>query len=1537
VRGARLTIVAVAIALVGSPVAALAKDPQTVLPLPPAPTATDRSAALEAPALPDGVAAKTTCATEVSARLLVKFRSSSTSTTRTRLASSVGGHRTVRYRSVPGLELVSTSLPASRAAAVLGANPDVAYAEPDCIVHASATPNDPSFGQQWALHNTGQGGGTVGADVDIQSAWDVRTDASSVTVAVIDTGMQLDHPDLAANLWTNPGEIPGNGIDDDGNGYIDDVHGWDFTNSDADPSDDNGHGTHTSGTIGAVGDNGIGIAGVAWKVRLMPLKAFDANGVGSISTIISALDYAVANGAKIVNSSFGGPDFVRAEYDSYAAAGAAGLLLVAAAGNDGQNVDEVPHYPAAFRLSSVLSVAASTSDDSLASFSDYGVINAHVAAPGQAILSTLPGSTYGQLSGTSMATPHVSGVGALVAAEHPDWSGTQIRDRILGTTRHVPALDGKVWTGGVVDARAALSAAPTVLPPLPPLATGPLTASVVAQPNPPPVTSPTPPTWPTPSVIETTPAYVWTGRITLDGSGNPVIAYSQTRSGVHLATRQDGAWRDRTLSSSYLDLPGVGLATGKDGVPVVAIERVNTSPAKYADPGILLANASSPDATVSRLTAACPDADSCHQDDSPSIAADVNGALHMVFTRIDPLTKDWVKAPAGSAPDVAGKGLYYATDATGSWVFTQLTSGSSDGPAALALAPDGTVHVVLKRTRGSASGLYEVTSAGGTWTESQLTNDVEDSAASIAVDTTGAVHVAFARPGMGLYLVERPAGGEWGSPARLVDATVTSSTMAADASGHLHIAYGRTDAWGLPKGVSYLTNASGAWSTSVVDGGRAHDPSLALDSSGQAHIAYSCDVDGTSSGGIFYATNASGSFERTLVRAWAREDITGGAYVVDSFGHHHVVINEGYGGPSAGVWYGTDAAGSWAFTQLSSMWPMSVGLAVDSGGHGHVTWTSFQDGRTGAELPPNVAQLWYATNATGAWHADLIPTADYPWSATIATGPDDEPFIVWAGWGTLYSAELTGSGWTTRPIIESESVRDPQLLRDTAGVYHLVADATNAGQNEVRYWRGSPLGWSSVARIPTSDSFLFPPSIAVAPNGDLWIASWHSRAGVWAHRIYQTSPGAFAVASTEVAPGSDDMTPGIAVDAAGIVHVAYTWGVYPTMCSVPLCVNGPGIYDAVYDGSAWTTTQITPLGLDSPVHVAASPNGEVSLAFGRLEEGWRHLVLVPKVTTATLALQAGSDTGASASDRVTNAPALTFDVIFDRAVTGLTASDFTVSGTATGCLVGSPAGTGSAWTVVVSGCGNGTVTLGLAANAVSDGTRTGPWTAVAAAPVKVDRVAPTVRVPTITFRSGATVIGTQLPISLAWTGDEVGSSIAGYRLERSSGGGIWTTVSTKAVSPARFGVASSGTSSFRVRATDLAGNVGAYAVTTVSPSLVEDRSSSIHYSGTWWTQTSSSFSGNTSHYATAGQAAATFTFTGRGVALVTRRSTTEGKVCVVVDGLALAILDLKGSTAWRWIPWGMTWPSVGTHTIRLEVLGTAGRPRVDLDAFAVLH
>lgn len=340
--------------------------------------------------------------------------------------------------------------------------PGVAYAQQDYVLTASiAPPRDPGFTQLWGLHNTGQTGGTADADIDALEAWDVTTNASSVVVAVLDTGIDFTHPDLAANMWVNAAEAAGRaGVDDDGNGYVDDVHGYDFVNNDGVPMDDQGHGTHVAGTIGAVGNNGIGSTGVAWNARLMGLKFLNSSGSGYTSDAVRAMQYAARMGVQVVNASFGGGGFSQAMYDAIQAFGNQGGIFVAAAGNEAANNDVTPSYPANYDLPNIISVAASDARDRLASFSNYGT-SVDIAAPGLSIYSTLPGNAYGSYNGTSMAAPHVAGAAALIKAARPDWTSPQIisalyssADPVLTSSTRYGRLNlNQAIRQGLVDSR----------------------------------------------------------------------------------------------------------------------------------------------------------------------------------------------------------------------------------------------------------------------------------------------------------------------------------------------------------------------------------------------------------------------------------------------------------------------------------------------------------------------------------------------------------------------------------------------------------------------------------------------------------------------------------------------------------------------------------------------------------------------------------------------------------------------------------------------------------------------------------------------------------------------------------------------------------------------------------------------------------------------------------------------------------------------------------------------------------------------------
>jgi subtilisin family serine protease/subtilisin-like proprotein convertase family protein len=344
----------------------------------------------------------------------------------------------------------------------------VTTAEPDYVVTADLIPNDPSFPTQWGLNNTGQSGGVADADIDAPEAWNVQTGTGHTIVAVVDTGVDYTHPDLAANMWRNPGEIPGDGIDNDGDGIVDDVYGANFVSNTGNPMDDNEHGTHVAGIIGAVGNNGVGVTGVAWHTQIMAVKFMDASGSGYTSNAVRAINYAVAHGATVLNNSWGGGGADATLANAIGAAKNAGAIFVAAAGNSGANNDTSSFYPANYitQYDNVVTVAAVDRTGALASFSNYGPTRVTLAAPGVSILSTLPNNSYGSLSGTSMATPFVTGAIALLRDQHPDWTYSQVIAKLKSSVDVLPGLAGKVSTGGRLNVAKMLDA--STVPPTPP-------------------------------------------------------------------------------------------------------------------------------------------------------------------------------------------------------------------------------------------------------------------------------------------------------------------------------------------------------------------------------------------------------------------------------------------------------------------------------------------------------------------------------------------------------------------------------------------------------------------------------------------------------------------------------------------------------------------------------------------------------------------------------------------------------------------------------------------------------------------------------------------------------------------------------------------------------------------------------------------------------------------------------------------------------------------------------------------------------------
>ena len=394
----------------------------------------------------------------VKGELLVKYKPGSTVRESRRSMERVGARALERFERLGWVRMrLPAGMSSEEATRAFQNFPEVEAVQPNFYYNLLATPNDASFGSLWGM-----------TKISAPAAWDLSTGSSSVVVAVIDSGVRYTHEDLAANMWVNSGETPGNTIDDDGNGFIDDYYGWDFRYNDSDPMDENGHGTHVAGTIGGVGNNLLGVAGVNWTVKMMAIKIYSPSGTDTTSAmLINAYNYILMMknrgvNIRVTNNSYGGCaeacGFDQATKDAIDALGDAGILNVFAAGNSNQNIEVNPFYPAGYTSPSIVSVAASDSSDAKASFSSYGNVSTDLAAPGVAIYSTYNGSnsSYGTLGGTSMATPHVAGVAALLAAHNPALSAASLKATLMNTVDTLSAWNSLVKSGGRLNALRAL-------------------------------------------------------------------------------------------------------------------------------------------------------------------------------------------------------------------------------------------------------------------------------------------------------------------------------------------------------------------------------------------------------------------------------------------------------------------------------------------------------------------------------------------------------------------------------------------------------------------------------------------------------------------------------------------------------------------------------------------------------------------------------------------------------------------------------------------------------------------------------------------------------------------------------------------------------------------------------------------------------------------------------------------------------------------------------------------------------------------------
>lgn len=371
-------------------------------------------------------------------------------------------------------EFLHVKLPAgvsvAEAMAALAQDERVSFAEPnhrytlDDVIEGQGPQgqgapitNDPDIGKLYGLHNEGQTGGKAGADINAPEAWQIHTGRDQkdggTLLAVIDTGIDYNHPDLKDNMWKNPGEIPGDGIDNDGNGVIDDVYGYNAFANNGDPMDGHSHGTHCAGTIAAQGNNGVGVAGVNHDANLMAIKIFSDGGSTTADAIIRGIQYATKMGARITSNSWGGGGANQGIRQAFEQSPALHLM---AAGNNGTDNDRRPHYPSSYELNNNIAVAATDHKDGIARFSCYGATSVDIGAPGVDIFSTVNGGGYKSYSGTSMATPHVAGAALLIADQYPGISNEELKERLLGTADKISSLDGKVVTGARLNVGAAI-------------------------------------------------------------------------------------------------------------------------------------------------------------------------------------------------------------------------------------------------------------------------------------------------------------------------------------------------------------------------------------------------------------------------------------------------------------------------------------------------------------------------------------------------------------------------------------------------------------------------------------------------------------------------------------------------------------------------------------------------------------------------------------------------------------------------------------------------------------------------------------------------------------------------------------------------------------------------------------------------------------------------------------------------------------------------------------------------------------------------
>jgi subtilisin family serine protease len=1190
---------------------------------------------------PDPAGARTRAGDVIPGRFLVRFRSGLPADDQAAVIRRAEGRAGRSLGLLPDLRAVS----ADDGPAVLRrlqADPAVRSVEPDRVIVTTATPNDPEFPDQWALSEPDD------HDIDAPEAWDLSL-GDGVVIAIVDSGIDLDHPDLAANLWTNPGETPGNGIDDDDNGYVDDVHGWDPYAGDALPDDQHGHGTHVAGIAAAVTDNGSGTAGVAPGARLMAIRALGGSGSGSLAAAIEGIDYAWRMGADVANLSWTwGPGVFAPIADAIAQAGANGMLTVTAAGNDGLDGDLTPIGPGGLDDPTILNVAATDDSDALADFSNRGPSTVDIAAPGVGIVSSLLGGGTTLMDGTSMAAPHVAGVAALVLAEHPAWSPAQVRERILETARPVADLAGQVASGGILDARAAVAGAddapPAVTITAPTAGASVLDATKVVfkgsaiDPEDgsvsatlawsssldgdlgsgPVVTVPglsvgrhriramatdasghhvtrtiVLDVGPIQRTIATAPlSRSWSIAVGPDGA--PRVAYTRQELGTYVATRSSlGKWSSKLVSPGEFD-NDLDVAIAGDGRVSVAVARTWSSITSYADPGIIVASSDGGTWTVDRATFAC--GSPCTQDDDPRLAFDGDDERYVFLRHAD--------AFQGSGTGlgvVAGR-----RTSSGALVETLIHRSPTVLGPSLAVDGEGVAHVSWADSDGNDSVFY-ATDATGEWVTTELsgsTSLIQDTA--VAVGDDGIVRV-LRSTSAGTQVRILP-GGTWttiqAGPTDDIDAAV-------DATGRLNVAVGLTDIDGVATGVAIVrATAGGSWATTTMPGGQATRPRLALDGAGHAHLVYHQTA---AAGSLRYSTDATG--------AWAHQTVVGDSvwsavgYAVDARGVAHAAASRT--GTGSGIFVADDASGAWTMVQPVAglgEWEPRPGLAVSAIGERHLVYG------TGPEpdgSPFQDRSVYYATDVSGTWKSVRLGENGGGSSRPLVMDTSGRIHIVFIGGdgGLYYATDRSGAWRTTR--VAGPYWRSPALAVSSTGIAHIAAVRQPPAGGSIRTAHLTNETGSWVTTMVSGSAYDLFPSIALDPEGDPNIAYVRDAVGLFlADRRGSTWATRVVTDDLVVNLGS------LVIDSDGTRRIllddtTLDYGV----CSIPACAEGPGLTMAVGGPTgSFTLRPVSTDGLDYRPQLVRGRDGSLSAGFSHGWSALRQVRLQPGPTRTATAI-----------------------------------------------------------------------------------------------------------------------------------------------------------------------------------------------------------------------------------------------------------------------------------------------------------------------------